>query len=121
MSLQNLDLVHALAHVQFSGAGVPSYGGGAGQQKGFDGSVAIVDNGPGDITLTLKDEVGADQVAIFANRAGALAASGLVAIGWTMPTLKTIRVTILNEGAAGAVSALTDLDFDILVMKYPQG
>ena len=123
MSQQNLDINRAMAHVK-SSAVQPTYGYGvAGKpMAGFNAGIPIVRNGAGDYELTLLEDTSIADVTIIANPSGPLAASGLVAIGTEIvgTPSKRLRVTTLQEGALGAVSALVDLDFDIVVLKYPQ-
>jgi len=122
MSQQNLDINRAMAHVK-SSAVQPTYGYGAGKpMAGFNAGIPIVRNGAGDYELTLLEDTSIADVTIIANPSGPLAASGLVAIGTEIvgTPSKRLRVTILQEGAAGAASTLVDHDFDIVVLKYPQ-
>lgn len=87
---------------------------------------AIDVGGAGDITLSTDTDRGLapDQVVIIATQRGVLAASELsafafdhTAAGPNLNANRDKRVTILQEGALGAASALTDLDFDFLVVE----
>lgn len=121
MAMEISDLFRAAAHVQSSGV-QPLYGylATGKPNSGFNSGVPIVRNGAGDYTLTLNEAVGLNEISVLIVPTGAAVASANKSFGWTLVTPTTIRVTSLQEGAAGAASALTDLDFDIVVMKYPQ-
>lgn len=84
-------------------------------QSGDFDAAGIIDNGAGDISLTLLKGVDAAECVIVCNKRGAVAASQLCAFGVVHVSDTVKRITSLQEGAAGAVSALTDMDFDILI------
>lgn len=106
-------VLHAAARILFT-AGVPSY-----FSRTPALSPVIIDTGVGDITLTLAPGFGVDQAdsIILATPKGALVASQLTTISVDTLTDFTFRVTILREGAAGAASALADIDFWIQFFK----
>jgi hypothetical protein len=84
------------------------------------GFSSVTRAGDGDYTLKLDNSSNVDTTAcsVQCTVRGALAASGLVAFGvvHTDDTFK--RVTILQEGEAGAASALADINFDITITRY---
>lgn len=102
-------------------AGVPTYLdvtaplGTAKAAVGFDTSIAPIDNGVGDTTLTLVGIQAGAALLVDIHADNAVAASGLQCFGYTLPTADTIRITSLQEGAAGAASALTDIPFTVEV------
>lgn len=112
MSSANL-VLHAYASVAFA-AGVPSI---ADQDGSF--SSTVTDNGTGDITLTLNasDGIDASECTVAMNVVGAVAASQLTTFGIVHTSDVAKRITILREGAMGAVSALADVDFEITIFK----
>lgn len=89
--------------------------------RGFDATVAPIDNGAGDFTLTwpVDHPVNVDQCQVIVMRRGAAIASELSSSGHAWPTANTLRITTLQEGAAGAVSALTDYNVDVWVVGLP--
>lgn len=112
MSQFNL-VFHAYASVAFA-AGVPSI---ADQDGSF--STTITDNAPGDITLNLNTGfgIGASECTVTFSVVGAVAASQLTTFGIVHTSGTEKRITILREGAMGAVSALADVDFEITIFK----
>lgn len=74
-----------------------------------DGATAPVWNAVGTVTCRIPG-IGAiiDQCVVHCQAAGARVASELQGFGYACPTADTIQFTLLQEGAAGAVSALTD-------------
>lgn len=82
---------------------------------GFDTNTAPVDNGAGDTTLTLSGGVAGAFTLVDIHPNNAAVASALQSFGYTFPTANSIRITSLQEGAAGAVSALTDVPFTIAI------
>lgn len=111
MSLNNPNIFHAACGVT-GDAVAPVYN----RQRGFTG--AIVRNGAGDYTLTLSEAVDALESEVFVTQEANLAASQLNGFG-IVRTDTTIRITMLREGGGGAVSALTDMDIQVLVMRLP--
>lgn len=93
--------------------GTPSW---AWQNGSFENT--ITDNGTGDVTLNLKQGLDALEGSIGCFVNGALAASQLTTFGIAHTSDTAKRITILREGAAGAVSALTDVNFDVWVACY---
>lgn len=86
------------------------------------GGFASVSNAvAGTFVLTLRDDYAVDATEIFpiCQPDSALAASDLTAFGFanTSDTIK--QITTYQEGAAGAASALTDVDFWIGIWKRP--
>jgi len=76
----------------------------------------IARTGAGDYNLTLAaGGVDATQAAIIACPRAAQAASQLRAVGVNHTSDTVKQITCLQEGAAGAVSALTDFNFDVAV------
>lgn len=102
----------AWALVTFA-AGVPSI---AQQDGSFD---SVTANGAGDVTLNLKSGFGIDstQCGWATQVSGALAASQLTSFGLVHTSDEAKRITILQEGAMGAASALTDVNFVITFFK----
>lgn len=105
--------VLACASVAFT-AGVPSF---AWQSGDFEPTIA--DTGTGNIGLTLKQGIAADACAIVCTPRTTLAASGAVSIGVAHTSAALKQVTILQEQAAGAASALADVPFDIVILGKP--
>lgn len=79
----------------------------------------ITDNGAGDLTHTLGADFGIDATEIlpFFTRDGAAAASGAVTFGIANTSDVAKRVTVLQEAALGAASALTDIDYWMAIWK----
>lgn len=104
--------MHAAARVSHSGT--PSY---RWQSGAF--SSTITDNGAGDLTHTLATGLGVDatEELPMCQRDGAAAASGLTTFGYLSVTDTTKRVTVLQEAALGATSALTDVDYWLSIWK----
>lgn len=113
--------VFGYARVDIVGA-APVYGPVAGplMVRGFDATVAPVDNGAGDFTLTFPADhpVPIDNAIVLVMRRGAAIASELMSSGHVWPTPNTIRITTLQEGAAGIVSAPTDVPVDVLILGF---
>jgi hypothetical protein len=114
----------AYCRLKFS-AGAPVYGGTAGAPQAagiFNTAVAPVDNGAGDTTFALTRDLsvgaGVELVQVIVAWRGAVAASQLKTYGWVLGA-STLRLTTLQEGAAGAVSALTDEECDVFVFLFP--
>jgi hypothetical protein len=105
----------ARAHVAFP-LGVATI---VSQDGGFAG---IIDTATGDTTLQLQPDNGLDlartQVSIVANKL-ILAGSDAPAFALDFPTAFDIRVTSVQEQAAGAASILTDIEFFIAVYQFP--
>ena len=101
--------VQAFASIAFA-AGVPAF---VNQSGDFD--AVIVDNGVGDISITFVAGSGlaAGAYAASFNVVGALAASQLTTFGIVDVSAREKRITVLREGAAGAVSALADVNFQV--------
>lgn len=80
---------------------------------------AITRNGAGDYTLTLDGQAATDAaegiVHVTPREAGV--ASGAVATHAVWVNDTTIRVTTLQEQAAGAASILADVDFNVTVKR----
>lgn len=74
---------------------------------------SVTDNGPGDMTFTFKAALDPLSVVPTFQARGAAAASQLRTFGYVWVDSTHLRVTTLQEGAAGAVSALTDFPFGI--------
>lgn len=77
---------------------------------------SVTDNGAGDMTFTLK--TGCDPLSVvphFQPR-GAAVASQLKSFGYVWVDSTHLRVTTLQEGAAGAVSTLTDYPFALTLL-----
>lgn len=112
MSQVNL-CIHAAASIAFD-AGTPSI---VDQDGSF--STTITDHGTGDITLNLADGYGIDESECYVamNVVGAVAASQLTCFGIVHTSDTAKRITILREGAMGAVSALADVDFEITIFR----
>ncbi len=113
MSMFNLAF-YAYASIEFT-AGTPGF---ADQSGDFDED--IVDNGTGDITLSLSEGKGiaAAKCTFAYSVVGALAASQLTSFGTVQDAAgRQKRITILREGAAGAVSALTDVNFEVTIFQ----
>ena len=93
-------------------AGTPSY---ASQPK--ECTSTITDNGTGNVAINLvaTEAVAAADCAVVASPRATLAASGLVSIGCTHTSDVIKTFTILQEGAAGAASALADVNFDFAI------
>lgn len=77
---------------------------------------AITDNGPGNITLTMKAGLDSLNCAVVASPRATLAASQLTTVGCTHTSDTAKLFTVLQEGAAGAVSAPADVNFDFLMV-----
>lgn len=98
-------------------AGAPSW---AWQNGAF--SATITDTGTGNIGINLPADGGVDSLesVILCTPRATLAASGLVAIAVSHTSDVVKQVTILQEQAAGAASALADVAFDIAIfVKSP--
>lgn len=110
--VDNMTIV-AAGSVVFA-AGVPSW---LWQNGGF--SNTITDTGAGNIGLNLPTDGGVDasESVILATPRTTLAASGLQSCGVVHTSDTVKQVTLLQEGAAGAASALTDFNFDVLVAR----
>lgn len=81
------------------------------------GCASVVRNGVGDYTVTLDQPLAEGSASIVCNAIATLAASGLVAFGVTHTSDTEKRVTILQEGAAGAASAPANVKFSIQVVR----
>ncbi|HEU5316786.1 MAG TPA: hypothetical protein VFX49_11795 [Chloroflexota bacterium] len=80
---------------------------------------AMTDNGAGDLTHNLGADYGIDATEMLPFFAvdGALAASQLTSFGITSASDTAKRVTVLREGAAGAASALTDVNYWMWIFR----
>lgn len=81
------------------------------------GFTSVSRTSAGVYVLTLDQGLSADAASINCTARATLAASGLVAFGVTHTSATVKTVTILQEGAAGAASALADVNFDINVLR----
>lgn len=107
MSIQNTDFFHAAARVGYSAPGTPAYF----AQRGFAG--AVVDNGPGDFTLTLEQGVDASArvVAVTPTSGGTYATA-------TVQDVSDNEIRIRTFDAAGA--ALDNVEVAITVLRFNQ-
>lgn len=107
MSIQNTDFFHAAARVAYAVPGTPSYL----AQRGFAG--AIVDNGPGDFTLTLDQGVdsSARVVAVTPTSGGTFAVA-------TVQDVSDNEIRVRTFDAAGA--ALDNVEVAITVLRFNQ-
>jgi hypothetical protein len=108
----NLEIM-AWCKVAFN-AGVPSI-----TQQDGSFTTTVGDTAAGDITLNLKTEYGLDSTKTgwSIQVDGALAASQLTSFGLVHTSDTAKQITILREGAMGAVSALTDVAFTIFFIR----
>jgi len=87
------------------------------------GILSAANAGAGIVNITLPPTGGVDasECVILCSPRNALAASSLVSYGvaHTSDTVKAI--TIFQEQAAGAASIAANVDFDILIIKFPNG
>lgn len=105
---------YAYISVAFDGGGVPSI---ADQDGSFTST--ITDHGAGDITINFQSDLGIDasECTVAFAVVGAVAASQLTTFGIVHTSDTAKRITILREGAMGAVSALTDVNFEATFFK----
>lgn len=101
-------VVIGYARVTFP-AGVPTYQ----NALGFDTSIAPIDNGPGDTTLTLDGITAGAATLVNIHVSDPCVASRLRCFGYVFPTANTIRITSLEEQGGGAASALADIAFRV--------
>lgn len=112
MSIENPNFIHAMCGVTAGGA--PVYN----RNRGFAG--AIVHNGVGDYTLTLEEALDVAEGLVFATPELPMVGSQLAGIGVLRLSDTQIQVTLLREGAAGAVSAASDaISFVLIVVRLP--
>jgi hypothetical protein len=100
---------------RITNAGAPAW---AWSSGAFDQTVAITRAGAGDITLSLRPGYGqvATEAVMFVQPSIAYSASNLRATGVVDTTAIQKQITSLQEGVAGAASALTDMDLDVLLI-----
>lgn len=105
--------VHAIGSVAFT-AGSPAF---VANNGAF--SATITDTGTGNIGLNMADGYAIDstQCAVVCTARATLAASGLVAFGVAHTSDVIKQVTILQEAAMGAASALADVNFDVAILR----
>lgn len=113
MSLKDFDL-WAAGSVEFNEQGAPVW---LWHDTNF--AEAIVDLGTGIVGLSLIPGSGVDQTSavVTITKRGTSAASGLFSGSCDHASDTSKEIYLLEEGAAGAVSVLANIPFDILIVK----
>lgn len=91
--------------------GIIAVNAGAGTIAWSTGFATVAHTGAGDHLLTINPQADATETACFVQCNAAVAASAAPSFGINRPADNQIRVTCVQEQAAGAASIAADVDF----------